>query len=216
MPPRHSPEKLIEELSLMCELFSKMLDVDIFDWVGTTKEPGGEEVYRASTVVADRLCGAVSNPIIKNAQEKRQLALIEEWLRSRGYSKRESAPDDPRKFNPGEYSLRSNIRAKQGVNNSVNIPVDIVVKPKQGGKTLLIEAKSAGDFTNTNKRRKEEAVKKQQIDATYPGDTIFLLFLCGYFDCGYLGYEAAEGIDWIWEHRIDDLEFYISGGTNQE
>ena len=31
-------------------------------------------------------------------------------------------------------------------------------------------------------------------------------FLCGYFDAGYLGYEAAERIDWIWEHRIDDLE----------
>ena len=33
----------------------------------------------------------------------------------------------------------------------------------------------------------------------------FGLFLCGYFDSGYLGYEAAEGIDWVWEHRIDDL-----------
>lgn len=29
--------------------------------------------------------------------------------------------------------------------------------------------------------------------------------ICGYFDTGYLGYEAAEGIDWVWEHRIDDL-----------
>ena len=27
-----------------------------------------------------------------------------------------------------------------------------------------------------------------------------------YFDSGYLGYEAAEGIDWVWEHRIEDLE----------
>ena len=25
------------------------------------------------------------------------------------------------------------------------------------------------------------------------------------FDSGYLGYEAAEGIDWVWEHRINDL-----------
>ena len=33
----------------------------------------------------------------------------------------------------------------------------------------------------------------------------FILFLCGYFDSGYLGYEAAEGIDWVWEHRVDDL-----------
>ena len=30
-------------------------------------------------------------------------------------------------------------------------------------------------------------------------------FLCGYFDSGYLGYEASELIDWVWEHRIDDL-----------
>jgi len=34
----------------------------------------------------------------------------------------------------------------------------------------------------------------------------FVLFLCGYFDSGYLDYEASEGIDWIWEHRMDDLE----------
>ena len=33
-----------------------------------------------------------------------------------------------------------------------------------------------------------------------------VLFLGGYFDSGYLGYEAAEGIDWVWEHRPDDFE----------
>jgi len=27
-----------------------------------------------------------------------------------------------------------------------------------------------------------------------------------YFDSGYLGYEAAEGIDWVWEHRLNDLQ----------
>jgi hypothetical protein len=31
-------------------------------------------------------------------------------------------------------------------------------------------------------------------------------YLCGYFGSDYLGYEAAEGIDWVWEHRIDDLQ----------
>ena len=29
--------------------------------------------------------------------------------------------------------------------------------------------------------------------------------VCGYFDSGYLGYEAAERIDWVWEHHIDNL-----------
>ena len=41
---------------------------------------------------------------------------------------------------------------------------------------------------------------------TYGQDVKFIFFLCGYFDSGYLGYEAAEGIDWIWEHRLSDLD----------
>ena len=52
---------------------------------------------------------------------------------------------------------------------------------------------------------KEEAQKVAQLRQTY-GDVRFYLFLCGYFDSGYLGYEAAEGIDWIWEHRMSDME----------
>jgi type II restriction enzyme len=47
-----------------------------------------------------------------------------------------------------------------------------------------------------------------QLRATYGDKARFNLFLCGYFDSGYLGYEAAKGIDWVWEHRIDDLELF--------
>ena len=97
----------------------------------------------------------------------------------------------------------------EGVEDKINIPVDVVILPKSandGDFPLLIEAKSAGDFTNVNKRRKEEAAKMQQLKNTYGNAVSYSLFLCGYFDSGYLGYEAAEGIDWIWEHRINDLE----------
>ena len=80
------------------------------------------------------------------------------------------------------------------------------LKSAKGDFPLLIEAKSAGDFTNVNKRRKEEAMKMQQLRSTYGHSIKYVLFLCGYFDSGYLGYEAAEGIDWVWEHRIDDME----------
>ena len=76
---------------------------------------------------------------------------------------------------------------------------------KAGELPLLVEAKSAGDYTNTNKRRKEEAIKVAQLTSTYGSTIRFILFLCGYFDSGYLGYEAAEGIDWVWEHRMADL-----------
>jgi len=54
-------------------------------------------------------------------------------------------------------------------------------------------------------RRKEEATKVGQLRATYGAKIRYVLFLGGYFDSGYLGYEAAEGIDWVWEHRIDEL-----------
>jgi type II restriction enzyme len=92
---------------------------------------------------------------------------------------------------------------------TVKIPVDVVIQPKSAKLPhlpILIEAKSAGDFTNVNKRRKEEATKMNQLRATFNGNVVFILFLCGYFDAAYLGYEAAEGIDWVWEHRIGDLD----------
>ena len=89
------------------------------------------------------------------------------------------------------------------------MPIDTVImshKAKAGELPLLVEAKSAGDFANTNKRRKEEAAKLEQLRREYGDDVRFVLFLCGYFDRGYLQYEAAEGIDWVWEHRVGDLE----------
>ena len=92
--------------------------------------------------------------------------------------------------------------------NPVQIPVDLIVRPlkKQASRqVVLVEAKSAGDYTNVNKRRKEEAQKMNQLKREYGDQINYLLFLCGYFDAGYLGYEASEGIDWVWEHRIDDL-----------
>jgi hypothetical protein len=93
-------------------------------------------------------------------------------------------------------------------NRQINIPVDVAIMPTKAepqALPLLVEAKSAGDFTNVNKRRKEEAIKITQLRRTYGKDVRYILFLCGYFDSGYLGYEAAESIDWVWEHRIDDL-----------
>ncbi|NLF07020.1 MAG: XamI family restriction endonuclease [Pirellulaceae bacterium] len=81
------------------------------------------------------------------------------------------------------------------------------VGPKRAnGLPILVEAKSAGDFTNTNKRRKEEAKKMSQLKDALGNNACYIVFLCGYFDAGYLGYEAQDGIDWVWEHRINDFE----------
>lgn len=212
LPLRLSPELLEVHLARITRILSTMLDVDIFPWIEKKRRPTKEEWYRSSTIVADRLCGAVAEPIVRNAQEKRQLALIEKYLTDRGYKLKSPHAAAPiTEMEPGTFVFRLNVKVR-GSNaeaRSINIPVDAVVQPKTAvlpKLPLLIEAKSAGDFTNVNKRRKEEATKINQLKATYGDQVIFALFLCGYFDAGYLGYEAAEGIDWIWEHRIEDLE----------
>jgi hypothetical protein len=218
LPPRMSKAELERNFKSISNVIGKLLDKDIFTWLEESRLPSEEEVYRASTIVADRLCGAVANPIIKNAQEKRQLELIERYLQSLGYTRLVNHPSDKpiTEMPKGTYSFRMNVPVYQSEGdvvldnvNTVNIPLDVVIMRKDarpGEYPILIECKSAGDFTNTNKRRKEEATKIRQLRNTYGKDIKLFLFLCGYFDTGYLGYEAAEGLDWIWEHRISDME----------
>jgi XamI restriction endonuclease len=209
IPSRMESKLLDEQLGRISAVLERLADDDLFPWLKEKRMPNQEEKNRAAIIVADRLCGMVADPIIRNAQEQRQLEKIGKWLESKGYSQRKSGQTATLEtLEPGTYSFRFNVPVSIGADDhKVNIPVDVAIKPKDmSRKPILIEAKSAGDFTNTNKRRKEEAVKFAQIKATYGDDIPFLLFLCGYFDSGYLGYEAAEGIDWIWEHRMGDLE----------
>jgi len=208
IPQRMNAALVEKELNKIGAIIERMADPDIFVWLGRKASATDPEIHRAATIVADRLCGSVANPIIRNAQEKRQLARIGAWLQARGYSA--LAPKTKFDAMPlGTFGFHLNVPVKrEGLAPTINIPVDAVVMPKKAKRDelpLLIEAKSAGDYTNVNKRRKEEAAKMSQLRVTYGSRVRFILFLCGYFDSGYLGYEAAEGIDWVWEHRIDEL-----------
>ncbi len=211
LPARMKRADLDAGLTMIGGIIEKMADPDIFVWIGRDVPAAEAEIHRAATIVADRLCGSVANPIIRNAQERRQLAYIADWLEARGYTRLPDGYNGTfREMPPGTYSFRMNVPVGgDNGSNTVNIPVDAVIMRRdaqEGEFPLLVEAKSAGDFTNTNKRRKEEAQKVNQLRHTYGADVEFMLFLCGYFDSGYLGYEAAEGIDWVWEHRIDDFQ----------
>lgn len=210
IPPKMKEPVLRTELEKIAKLIMKLADGDIFPWLEGNREPNGNESYRAATIVADRLCGAQADPIIRNAQEQRQLAYIKRWLEERGY-KDMSGRTSLKTMQLGTFAFRLNVPGL-GLDadaDTVNIPIDAVIMPKsarRGGLPLLLEAKSAGDFTNVNKRRKEEAAKVAMLRRKQGANVRFILFLCGYFDSGYLGYEASEGIDWVWEHRIEDLK----------
>ncbi|MBR6082024.1 MAG: XamI family restriction endonuclease [Salinivirgaceae bacterium] len=209
MPQRMSESVFEDFASRILSVISKLLDADIMPWLSTKSYPHEMDRLLATRVIGDRVCGSLADPIIRNEQERRQLHCIKNYLEGHGYKFVESSHiSDFKSLEAGTFSYHLNVPAKMG-RAHVNMPIDVVVKRKNadsGELPILIECKSAGDFTNTNKRRKEEATKIEQLKNTYGKDVEFILFLCGYFDSGYLGYEAAEGIDWVWEHRIDDLQ----------
>ena len=208
MPPGLSEEEQAVQATKILDVIREMLDVDLFPWLSANRAPHPEERTLAIAVVADRLCGSSSDPIIRNEQESRQLRALGSFLGRHGYREVEANSfSDFMQMPPGCYAFRKNVSVPHG-KRRVNIPVDCLLsrhaRPSDEP-PIFIEAKSAGDFTNTNKRRKEEAAKYAQLRRVFGKGTKYILFLCGYFDAGYLGYEAAEGIDWVWEHRVDDL-----------
>lgn len=97
MPDLLEPGQLDAHLRSIGAVIERLADPDIFVWLGR-KEPATEtEITRAATIVADRLCGAVANPIIRNAQERRQLATIGGWLQARGYVPAPAAPTEAKR-----------------------------------------------------------------------------------------------------------------------
>ena len=113
---------------------------------------------------------------------------------------------------PGTFSFRMNVPVKlENKVQSINIPIDAVIMPKDAKANqlpLFFKIQSVDSFRKTNKFRKDNSIKMAQMRNIFCKRIQFILLLCGYFDSSYLGYEAAEGIDWVWEHRIDDLAFF--------
>ena len=126
-----------------------------------------EERFRAVTVLADRLCGADANPIMRNAQEKRQLRKITEWLRRRRY-RVARAGTRHNEMDPGTYALRLNIAAEQeGSGRTVIIPIDVAIMPKSAAKgdmPLLWSKQNLLAITPTSTRGGK---KKQQKSTSY-------------------------------------------------
>ena len=76
LPPRMAAVKLKADLEKIGAIIERMADPDIFVWLEARRQATDAEVHRAATIVADRLTNADANPIIRNAQEKRQLTAI--------------------------------------------------------------------------------------------------------------------------------------------
>ena len=199
------PKSLEKYSPLLMEVIREYLDFELLAWVGAECEDEQTAKFVAASVVTDRICKAETDAVVRNLQERRQFDVIAKWLNGRGYKLVDKKTYQ--EILPGEYAEHVNVPARSG-SGTVNVSCDIVVQPlsaKEGSMPILIEEKSAGDFANVNKRRKEESDKLHRLAATYR-DVNYILFLGGYFNRVYLEYEANEGLDWVWEHRVFDME----------
>lgn len=203
------PSKITDaDLSSIATTINVMLDPELFTWIAIGTMPTKRERDKAIDVISDRVTLAVANPVIRNSQEKRQIKRMEKFLASQPADYQEtSAPNDA--MPPGSYAFRRNVPLKNEDGSETKLPVDCVLRTHGDGPLLCIEMKSAGDETNVNKRRKEEASKHDGLKKTYGDSATMLLQLFGHFNTSYLQYEARAGLDWFWDHRIDDLAEYL-------
>jgi hypothetical protein len=156
-----------------------------------------------------------NDPFINIALEKKQLAALKRWLLRHGYKQIASNEASNIDAMPhGTFTFRYNLSSGKK-KASVNIPLDCVVKPilfkSKRDQPIVIETKTSGNVTSAIRRRKKDAQKFAQLKELFGENVKFILLLCGNFDTFYLGYPAAEGIDWVWEHRLDDLGGLLVG-----
>jgi hypothetical protein len=195
------------ELRTMCAFIAPLLDPGLFPWLAEQRSPTRDERDKALLVLGERLAKAIYDPTLRNAQEARQKVEMRDFLESHGFKESSATAFQ---LASGTFGFGRNVPVIRADGERQNLPVDCVVAPRKDGLPLAcVELKSAGDFTNVNKRRKEESDKHEALRRTHGSKVVFLLQLFGYFDRGYLGFESAAGIDWAWDHRLDDFLPYL-------
>jgi hypothetical protein len=200
LPARISGSELDRSLERICDVVTAFLDPDLFPWVLPGRAPSDVERARASLVVADRRCDAVADQILRQAQRTHQQQLLSSWLCERGYRPVSAVDPDLTSLSPGSFYLGQ--VTVSGPLAAGGMRADAVIQPLRArtAKTVVIK----GSVNPESARADRYPFGPTRIGREDP-DLRLLLLLGGSADDAYLRAKAAEGMDWIWEHRVEDL-----------
>ncbi len=201
-------------LSNIVSLLQKELDESLAPWIVENRSPTKDEMNRSVIVAADRILKRSTSTELRYKHEPRQLDKLKRYLDSKGYNEvNGTGISNPRKdMKSGSYAFRVNIDGLTIDGVTLKQNVDTLIMPFSKSSDVLpifLEAKSMTDEVNPNKRQKEEAQKVDNVRRKWQGKNErlnFVLLLGGTVPRRYLEVEAGSGLDWIWEHRISDLD----------
>jgi hypothetical protein len=198
LPSRLSASELDAQLSRVCAVLAQMLDRDLFDWLEQDRPAEDPERTFAATLIADRRCESVGESILRQAERERQARALARWLDARGYTEHVGSVSD---LQAGGYRL-----GPVGLDAASTLgerTVDAVIRPRDPrGHTHQIVLRSVPRAVGS------VGFSPVGLSAAATGarsDETTVLLLVGVADQRFLRQGAAAGLDWIWEHRLDDL-----------
>jgi hypothetical protein len=195
---------VIAHLNRIVKVISKLLDPDIFVWIPEGRKPTRTERHRASTIVADRFChGVAVNGIIRVDHKRDLLRDLAAFLRSCGYWEHRICTNKKSKAStPGAFSFPATLPLAIGSRDRASF--DLLIHAMSRRPIVLDVRTSVSSNANTGMCR-QIASKLRELHMNYRDSVRYVLVLAGTFNAGDLGTLAAEGIDWIWQHRMRDL-----------
>ena len=199
------------------DLILTELDEGLAQWVLDSRAPTEEERKVALIVATDRILRRSTSTELRYKHEPRQLERLKEFLLPLGYVEVQgSTIRNPRSdMSPGTFAFRVSIEGTTEDEVILKQSVDVLVMPFSsipGKLPIFIEAKSMTDTVNPNKRQKEEAQKASSVRRRWEGENEklnFILVIAGTVPRRYLQVEAGSGLDWVWEHRVEDLQLLL-------
>ena len=90
VPRGRSRIKRQEAISRIIPVLRHLTDTQLCAWLKESTHPSDREIEIASCVAGDRLCGSLTDPLIRNEQERRQLSKLDAYLEARGYQRVET------------------------------------------------------------------------------------------------------------------------------
>ena len=207
LPTKLKDDGLDVELTKICRILTKLLDRDIFPWLDAGKDPTEHERDRASTIVADRLCSAVAKDSVRSTRKSRQQSVVAVLLDSLGYREARTISDADRSNNePGTYAFDISLPLAMGRDSVLPIDVLVISMDRQAsGTPVLLDLGSSLDVREASLSVARAVKKRTALEMTYGESLRYALMLGGAYEAGCLGTLAAEGLDWVWQHRIEEL-----------